>query len=294
MQTTIPLYGFGGGSGGVGGTLTVNAPAGAVVTVSKDGKSKTKTAGDDGTAIFQGLKGGLWTVTISNGIDTAQKTVTVTTDYAVELSFFTAALHITYPAGSTCTVSDGVTTLTAPDTSGTWDCVVPNAAVWTVTVVEKGWTDTLELTQSGQSVDVDLTVFHLYKEGDELVRRSGGWDFASWFGMTFNNSLSSKEADCIKLYSGIGQCAIWTKKAIDVTNFSTLHVRFKSNSYMTIGICDTYGSANASSYSPVSKETYALEDTVDISGQSGLYYVWLGTYGQSASYGGEISEVWLT
>ena len=69
MQTTIPLYGFGGGSGGVGGKLTVNAPAGSVVTVSKDGKSTTKTAGADGTAVFNGLGGGLWTVTISNGTD---------------------------------------------------------------------------------------------------------------------------------------------------------------------------------------------------------------------------------
>ena len=278
----------------VGDQITVTAPAGATVTVSKDGKSKTQAADASGRAVFKWLESGEWTVTITNGTDTAQKTVTVTTDYAVELSFFTAALHITYPAGSTCTVSDGVTTLTAPDTSGTWDCVVPNAAVWTVTVVEKGWTDTLELTQSGQSVDVDLTVFHLYKEGDELVRRSGGWDFASWIGMSFNNSLSSKEADRIKLYSGIGQCAVWTKKAIDVTNFSTLHVKFKSNSYMAFGIYNTYGSSNASPNSPVNKETYAREDTADISGQSGLYYVWLGTYGQSASYGGEISEVWLT
>ena len=36
MQTIVPLYGFGGG-GGTGATLTVNAPAGATVTISKDG-----------------------------------------------------------------------------------------------------------------------------------------------------------------------------------------------------------------------------------------------------------------
>ena len=31
MQTTIPLYGFGGGFGGTGGALTIPAPAAATV-----------------------------------------------------------------------------------------------------------------------------------------------------------------------------------------------------------------------------------------------------------------------
>ena len=280
--------------GGTGAALTVNAPAGCTVTVSKDGKTKTKVAGADGVAVFRGLATGQWTVTITDGEQTAQKTVTVTTDYAVELTFFSATIHITYTAGTTCTVSDGVTTLTAPNTSGTWDCVVPNAGSWTVTVVDKGWTDTVELTQSGQSVDVDLTSYYLYKAGDEYTRRTGGWDFAPWEGSAFITSYSSKKSDCISLYSGIGACGVWTKKAIDITNFSTIHIKFKSNSYMAFGIYDTYGSTDAASYSPVLKETYDLTDTASISSQRGSYYIWLGTYGQAQSYGGEISEVWLT
>lgn len=86
MQTTIPLYGFG-GSGGVGATLTVTAPAGATVTVSKDGKEKTKTAGADGVAVFKGLSTGEWTVTITDGEQISAKTVTITTDYALLISF---------------------------------------------------------------------------------------------------------------------------------------------------------------------------------------------------------------
>ena len=41
MSIAVPLYGFG-ASGGTGGTLAVTAPANVTVTVSKDGKTKTK------------------------------------------------------------------------------------------------------------------------------------------------------------------------------------------------------------------------------------------------------------
>ena len=122
---TAFLYGNG-GSGGTGATLTITAPAGCTVTISRDGKAKTKTAGTDGLAVFKGLETGEWTVTITDGEQTAQKTATVTADYSTEITFFSATIHVTYPTGSTCTATDGVTTLTAPDTSGTWACVVPN------------------------------------------------------------------------------------------------------------------------------------------------------------------------
>ena len=85
MSTAIPLYGFGGGSGGSGGTLTVTAPADVTVTVSKDGKSYTKTADSSGTAVFKGLKTGTWTVTITDGAQSAAQQVTVNADYGAPL-----------------------------------------------------------------------------------------------------------------------------------------------------------------------------------------------------------------
>ena len=105
MSTIVPMYGFGGG-GGTGATLTVNAPAGATVSVTKDGKTKTKTAGADGVAAFKGMKSGQWTLTITDGEQTAQKTVTITADYSTAITFFSATIHVTYPAGSTCTATD--------------------------------------------------------------------------------------------------------------------------------------------------------------------------------------------
>ena len=89
MSTTVPLYGFGGGGSGAGGTLTVTAPAGVTVTVSKDGKTKTKVAGSDGIVVFKGLAAGSWTVTITDGSQTAQKVAAINTDYALVISFNT-------------------------------------------------------------------------------------------------------------------------------------------------------------------------------------------------------------
>lgn len=75
--------------GGSGGTLTVTAPAGVTVTVSKDGKSKTKVAGSDGIVVFKGLQSGTWTLSITDGEQTASKTVEIVADYALVISFNT-------------------------------------------------------------------------------------------------------------------------------------------------------------------------------------------------------------
>lgn len=76
-----------GGGGGSCATLTITAPAGCTVTVSKDGKTKTKNSGTSGVVVFRGLETGTWTITISNGSDTATETVDIKADYHAELSF---------------------------------------------------------------------------------------------------------------------------------------------------------------------------------------------------------------
>lgn len=163
MQTIVPLYGFGGGSGGTGATLTVKAPAGATVTVSKAGKVKTKVAGADGVAVFKGLATGNWLLSITDGTRTAQKTVTITADYSAAITFFAATIHVTYPAGSTCTATDGVTTLQAPDTSGMWECVVPNAGTWTISSTAAKWQEEVTVTADGQVFEADISKLYLQK-----------------------------------------------------------------------------------------------------------------------------------
>jgi len=81
------IFNVTGGGGVSGATLTIMAPAGVTVTVSKDGKSRTRQTGSDGIAAFKGLEGGVWTVTITDGTQTASKQVLLTTDYTAQMSF---------------------------------------------------------------------------------------------------------------------------------------------------------------------------------------------------------------
>ena len=89
MGEMIPLYGFGGKSGRASSTLTITAPVGATVTVSKDGKSKPSKVATTGTVVFKGLETGTWEITITNGKDTATKTVEIKADYQAAISFST-------------------------------------------------------------------------------------------------------------------------------------------------------------------------------------------------------------
>lgn len=173
MQSMVPLYGFGSGSGGTGAKLTVTAPAGCTVTVAKEGKTKTKVADSSGAAVFKGLSSGVWTITITDGEQTAQKTVTITADYTAEITFFSATIHVTYPAGSVCTATDGVTTLTAPDTSGTWECIVPNAGTWTVSVNDTV-SDSVEIVAEGSETEL---IFR-YASAEDLRSAMAATSFA--------------------------------------------------------------------------------------------------------------------
>ena len=270
MQTTIPLYGFGGGSGGTGATLTVTAPAGATVTVSKDGKTKTRVADSSGVAVFKGLATGTWTVTITNGEQTAQKTVTITADYSTAITFFAATIHVTYPAGSTCTATDGVTTLTAPDTGGTWDCVVPNAGTWTVSL-DNWFAETVNVTTSDVMYTVDE--WNLYNAGNQYTSITGGWVgthanssyTASGGYLTVNNdNLEVKNV-------GGGSFSAATKNTVDLSKFNTLHVIYTGTAYVCVA-----GTFPTSSYSAQAEGSVAsskTEITVDISSLTGAYRI---------------------
>lgn len=161
-----------------GGRLTVTAPAGSTVTVSKDGKTLTRVAGADGIVVFRGLETGTWTLTITNGSETASKTVEIVADYATSITFFAATIHITYPAGSTCTATDGTTTITAPDTSGTWACVVPNAGTWEI--VSGNYRRFLTISADGDNKTADVTKLFLFDNGDYCNNVTGGWTPKPW------------------------------------------------------------------------------------------------------------------
>lgn len=83
-----------------------------------------------------------------------------------------AAIAVTYPAGSTVTVTDGKITYTAPNTSGTALFIIPYAATWIVSATDGTETasETVEILTEGQSVSVELSFkLWLFKSGEGAI-----------------------------------------------------------------------------------------------------------------------------
>lgn len=263
--------------GGTGGTLTVTAPANVTVTVSKDGKTKTKNSGTSGVVAFKGLASGTWTVTITGDGKTAQKNVVITTDYSTTIAFFSATINITYPAGSTCTCSDGTTTLSAPDTSGTWACAVPNAGTWTVnsTNGDKSKSADVVITANGQSESVTLLyITYLFKDGETYDSLTGGWQ-----------GTVNTEKQALQLTANAGKTAnVWTQNKVDLTDYSSVSVKTDSN--VVIGLSIIIASAIGSTSGQVATANISgteSELSLDISAITGEYFVWLSAYSEKGS-----------
>lgn len=282
MSIAVPLYGFG-ASGGTGGTLTVTAPANVTVTVSKDGKTKTKNSGTSGVVVFKGLASGTWTVTITGDGKTAQKNVVVTTDYSTMIAFFAATINITYPTGSTCTCSDGTTTLSAPDTSGTWTCTVPNAGTWTVTSTggDKSKSADVVITTDGQSESVILQyVTYLFKDGETYDSLTGGWD-----------GTVNSEMQALQLYAAAGKTAFaYPKNKVDLTEYDTVSAVVAENVIgFSLYITGTVGQSPVAS-AMLSAGTATRVD-LDVSSVAGSYYVVASLYSEkgASAYVTEVS-----
>ena len=278
MSIAVPLYGFG-SSGGTGGTLTVTAPANVTVTVSKDGKTKTKNSGTSGVVVFKGLASGTWTVTITSDGKTAQKNVVVTTDYSTMIAFFAATINITYPAGSTCTCSDGTTTLSAPDTSGTWTCTVPNAGTWTVTSTSGTETDSkaVTITTDGQSTSVELSyALFLFKPNAPSSIISGEWEMPANSTVTAEAELTVKS---VNNFNGGRNISARTKGQIDLTEYSTLQATCKASGGSNTKL-EVYSGSSVVASAAIGLNLTTV--TVDISALSGLHSIGFG--GQHTEY----------
>lgn len=301
--------------GGAGGTLTVTAPANVTVTVSKDGKTKTKNSGTSGVVVFKGLASGTWTLAIMDGSQTSSKPVVVTADYSTVIAFFAATINITYPAGSTCTCSDGTTTLSAPDTSGTWACIVPNAGTWTAAATDgvENTSETVSITTDGQIVAIELSyLLWLYKSGNTYNAVTGGWSVSKHpsTGGSFDGVLTLN-ADSMLLSTevwggSIGYANAFTNNSIDLTGVNTL--KFKITGIGNTAYSDKEGNTHKFRFSLVvanerptkQNPTFAAdmkilatgEYSVDVSAVTAGYVgIWITTGGYNKTTL-TISEIW--
>ena len=215
------------GGSGAGCKLTVTAPVGAAITVTNtEGKVKSKTVGANGLAVFRGLTEGKWTITISDSTETASKTVEIKTNYSTEITFFSATIKIAYPAGLACTVTDGVTTLNAPDTSGTWDCVVTEAGQWTVTL-STGFSEKVTVGASGESHTVNK--WYVYKDGDQYTDLTGGWVKQSGTAsITFGDNMITIDS---KTSTNQPKGKVHTTNSLNLSGFTSLKANITIKQY---------------------------------------------------------------
>ena len=225
------IFNMVGGGGGSGATLVVLSPANVSVTVSKDDKSYTKNSGSLGSTTFKGLATGTWTVTISGNGQTATKTIMITADYAITIAFFSASINITYPATSTCVVTNSGGQTVASDTNTgtstkTWTATVGATGTYTVTATATDGTDTASMTVSityeGQAESVELNYnFYLYKSGDQMEEITGGWKahYSNGDGVSFGSDRISLWGKA-QTYTG----AVQTVNKIDFSKFRELSV----------------------------------------------------------------------
>ena len=291
MSIAVPLYGFGGSGGSPNKSIIiVAAPTGSTVTCKMG--STTKTASEkNGTWTFSGLDIGTWTITATKGSSIATQDVDITrlTVEYVTITYFSATINVTYPAGSTCTCSDGTTTLTAPNTSGSWTCIVYNAGTWTATATDgdKSKSADVVITTDGQTENITLQyITHLFNNGDTCDAITGGWGTGA--ASTGSASISGQQISIVAYAEKTFSCG--PKNKIDVSEYKALSVTVDS---IDNGSLSVYLYATSIS-NPAAKVTTSTTGTVslDISSVSGANTVMLSFHSEN---GGnvKVSEVSL-
>ena len=305
------IFNMVGGGGGSGATLVVSSPANVSVTVSKDDKSYTKNSGSLGSSTFKGLATGTWTVTISGNGQTATKTIVITADYAITIAFFSASINITYPATSTCVVTNSSGQTVASDTNTgsstkTWTATVGATGTYTVTATAtdgsgKTKSTTVSITADGQSTSVKLTYeTYYYNKGDLCNTVTGGWTKTGPGGSLIFNTAS------MTLYADTWHIPVdaTTTNTVSLANIKTLYFSVKSatsydtQGYPRIGVAHT---SNPDSSQPsqwvtsiaLSASSAFTTISIDVSSLTGSYYIVFGGHqGDRGPATIEVEGIW--
>ena len=209
-----------------------------------------------------------------------------------------AAIGVTYPAGSSCTCTNGTKTLKAKTTSGQWVFAIPESGTWTVSCTDGTDTasKTVEITSEGQSVSVELSyLLWLYKAGNEYTDVTGGWAVGSFEG----KPLGSKGPDYLyaTFVNNAKDNAIETAKKIDLSGCNPLAVHITENTFtdwFAFG-ADTTGTSVAGSSPALSAEKLFTNKAtgwvyLNIASISSAYIVLRG----ASSGGAKIDQIYAT
>ena len=291
--------------GGAGGILTVMGTTGDTATVSKDGK----TFDANGSAVFKGLASGVWTVTMRNNIgQTSTKTIEITADYLSTISYFSATISVTYPANSTCVVTDSSGATVASDTNTdtnakTWTATVGSTGTYTITATETGGsktkTATVSIAAEGESKSVTIGyTLEIYNAG-VFGTDTSGEEFTVGT-RTDYNSITQNSNNLKWRCDANTSNLFYVSPKISPNGFSTLKMRISASNMNGAGQFGlAKGKTNASSDYVAKTSFNAFTGgktlSVDISGvTSGTYYIKLTQDGDSdADTTATITHIWL-
>ena len=210
---------------------------------------------------------------------------------------FSARINVVYPAGSTCTISNGSKTYTAPSTGGYWECDVDSAGTWTVTATNgpQSASQSVSITASGQTAGVTLSyTLYLYKAGDWREAVTGGWTAyaksstssdgqASMPAVTYN---SDNVVVSVQSQYGYPAGMYCTNKKVDLTKYSTLKLDglcSVDRAYITVwSAIGNYTQDNIVANAQFTNRSRGTV-TLDISSLSGEFYVGFKFLGSQAS-----------
>lgn len=290
MTDMVPMYGFGGGQGG--GRIWVHVDPGSQVTLTQTygGKTKTAVADSKGQALFKGLDGGQWEAVATLNGQTAKGNTIVSLDYQIRLTYFTATINITYPAGLTCKATNGSTVLTAPDTSGTWACTVKKAGTWTVSL-SNGLSETVTIAATGESHTVnkwyllrDGVANQTYKFGEGQIRSGNLVTVTNGDGALVCKSPKDQTV------------GIATAIAMNLAGFAKIAVEYNGNKTIIFG---GYAALNGAWNSP-QKPTFGVTSTTtsgiaeaSVPEDTPELYIGVGWSAGSSAATINISNLWL-
>lgn len=272
------------GAGGASdlSSIIATVESGSIVTCIKGATTLTGTS--DGTVRFDDLENGTWTLKATkNGMST-MTTVNITKFqiYYITMSYFTATIAVTYPAGSTCTCTKGNTVLTAPDTSGSHTFVVPEAGEWTVTAVRDGKSKSETVTIS-EAAAYSITITYelvLFDNGVDNTEVTGGWIKTGDGGsVDFGETSMTVYANTYQRHTNVRPQNKISLRGIKTVIFDVDSDTTWATGYPRVGISEKedLSSVDDGKYAAYANLSEGRREVkVDASGLNGDYYIYIG------------------
>lgn len=206
---------------------------------------------------------------------------------------FSAMISITYPAGSTCTVSNYKKTWTAPNTTGSWTFEANEVGYYIIKAVSgsKSREKEVLITAEGQSETITIVYETVLFDATDNTSVTGGWQQKNYVDGYGTGSISNGLIQVVGSTAYGGSTSAYmvmylTKNKIDLTEATSLKAQTSTlrgdklafviksantlsgwwDDPLTDGTCPAYTklTASGSSNSTVS---------VDVSNITGQYYI---------------------